>query len=96
MRVTGERGVGQRGLRALLPPRSDGGGDTPRAAVEGTSEELKRRIPGGHVRLTFADEERLGAAMGTLRESARETDTLALRVPNDGATAGTVPRSGGS
>ena len=39
MRVTGERDVGRTGLRALLPPRSDGGGDTPRVAVERTSDE---------------------------------------------------------
>jgi len=59
----------------------DGG----RVVAEGTAEELKRRIPGGHVRLHFADEDQLGAARQALAEATREGEGLALRVPSDGS-----------
>ncbi|SIR08563.1 ATP-binding cassette domain-containing protein [Micromonospora avicenniae] len=59
--------------------------DRGRVVAEGTAEELKRRIPGGHVRLRFADPQGLDAAMGVLGEVARDNDALALRVPSDGS-----------
>ncbi|GAB1692379.1 ATP-binding cassette domain-containing protein [Krasilnikovia sp. M28-CT-15] len=59
----------------------DGG----RVVAEGTAEELKRRIPGGHVRLRFADPAGLDAALGVLGQVTRDTDALALRVPSDGS-----------
>ncbi|MEV4808362.1 ATP-binding cassette domain-containing protein [Micromonospora avicenniae] len=59
--------------------------DRGRVVAEGTAEELKRRIPGGHVRLRFADPQGLDAAMGVLGEAARDNDALALRVPSDGS-----------
>jgi ABC-2 type transport system ATP-binding protein len=59
--------------------------DHGRMVAEGTAEQLKRRIPGGHVRLRFADPERLHAAMCVLDQSARDNDALALRVPSDGS-----------
>ena len=40
--------------------------DRGRVVAEGTAEELKRRIPGGHVRLHFADPQSLDAAMRVL------------------------------
>jgi ABC-2 type transport system ATP-binding protein len=52
--------------------------------AEGTARELKRRIPGGHVRLRFADESGLETAVGMVGGAAREDDALALRVPTDG------------
>jgi len=58
--------------------------DHGRVVAEGTAEELKRRIPGGHVRLRFADPQGLAAAMSVLGQVAREND-LALRVPSDGS-----------
>jgi ABC-2 type transport system ATP-binding protein len=58
--------------------------DHGRVVAEGTAEELKRRIPGGHVRLRFADPQGLDAAMSVLGQVAREND-LALRVPSDGS-----------
>src|ERR687893_174782 len=51
---------------------------------EGTAEELKRRIPGGHVRLRFADERGLESAAGIVGGASRDDDALALRVPTDG------------
>ncbi len=45
---------------------------------------LKRRIPGGHVRLHFADTAGLTAAAGALDEAARDDEALTLQVPTDG------------
>jgi ABC-2 type transport system ATP-binding protein len=59
----------------------DGG----RVVAEGTAEELKRRTPGGHVRLHFTDEQQLDSARQALAEATREGDGLALRVPSDGS-----------
>src|SRR4051794_16884300 len=59
----------------------DGG----RVVAEGTAEELKRRIPGGHVRLHFTDEQQLDSARHALAEATREGEGLVLRVPSDGS-----------
>src|SRR5438105_9393612 len=52
--------------------------------AEGTPDELKRRIPGGHARLYFSDPNTLDAAVRVLGEASRDNDTLILRVPTDG------------
>ena len=52
--------------------------------AEGTPYELKRRIPGGHVRLKFADERGLETALAVVGGDARGDEALALRVPTDG------------
>ena len=59
----------------------DGG----KIVVEGTPDELKRRIPGGHVRLRFADAVGLESAARTVGEGSRDDDALALNVPIDGS-----------
>jgi ABC-2 type transport system ATP-binding protein len=59
--------------------------DHGRVVAEGTAEELKRRIPGGHVRLRFADPQGLDAAIRVLGQASRDNDALALRVPSDGS-----------
>jgi ABC-2 type transport system ATP-binding protein len=59
--------------------------DHGRLVAEGTADELKRRIPGGHVRLRFADPQGLDAAIRVLGQAARDNDALALRVPSDGS-----------
>jgi ABC-2 type transport system ATP-binding protein len=59
--------------------------DHGRLVAEGTAEELKRRIPGGHVRLRFGDQQRLDAAMRVLGDASRDADALAVRVPSDGS-----------
>lgn len=59
--------------------------DHGRVVAEGTAEELKRRIPGGHVRLRFADPQGVDAAMSVLGEASRHNDALTLRVPSDGS-----------
>ncbi len=59
--------------------------DHGRIVAEGTADELKRRIPGGHVRLRFADSRGLEAAERVLGQASRDNDALALRVPSDGS-----------
>jgi ABC-2 type transport system ATP-binding protein len=60
----------------------DGG----RIVAEGTPEELKRSVPGGHLRLELADQAALAAAQQALGERARRVGgTLALDVPGDGS-----------
>ncbi|MET7718181.1 ATP-binding cassette domain-containing protein [Streptomyces sp. NPDC005407] len=66
-------------------------------AAEGTAEELKRLIPGGHVRLRFSDPSAYQSAALALREvtlpqalgfaragSAPIDDSLTLQIPSDG------------
>jgi ABC-2 type transport system ATP-binding protein len=57
--------------------------DKGRIVAEGTPEELKRRIPGAHIRLRFADAASLDAAANALREGTRDDEALTLRVPNE-------------
>src|SRR5262249_29793477 len=58
--------------------------DRGRIVAEGTSDELKRQIPGGHVRLQFTDPEALRAAADLVEAAARDEDKLVLQVPSDG------------
>ncbi|MFC8129378.1 ATP-binding cassette domain-containing protein [Streptomyces sp. NPDC057302] len=53
-------------------------------AAEGTAEELKRLIPGGHVRLRFTDPTTYKSAASTLREATRDDEALSLQIPSDG------------
>jgi ABC-2 type transport system ATP-binding protein len=55
--------------------------------AEGTPGELKRRVPGGHVRLTFADRLALQQVAGHLESSVADEETLTLQVPTDGSVA---------
>jgi ABC-2 type transport system ATP-binding protein len=52
--------------------------------AQGTPEELKRRIPGAHIRLRFGDAPSLDAAARALPEGMRDDEELLLRVPNEG------------
>jgi ABC-2 type transport system ATP-binding protein len=58
--------------------------DDGRLIAEGAPDELKRRVPGGHVRLQFADQEGFESAARALDASARDDDALTLEVPSDG------------
>jgi ABC-2 type transport system ATP-binding protein len=58
--------------------------DQGRIVAEGTPEELKRRMPGAHIRLRFADAASLDKAARELGEGTRHDDDLVLRIPNDG------------
>ncbi|MFK0235499.1 ATP-binding cassette domain-containing protein [Streptomyces vinaceus] len=56
-----------------------------RIAAEGTAEELKRLIPGGHVRLRFSDPAAYRSAALALREVTRDDEALSLQIPSDGS-----------
>ncbi|MET9151765.1 ATP-binding cassette domain-containing protein [Streptomyces griseoflavus] len=56
-----------------------------RIAAEGTADELKRLVPGGHVRLRFTDPAGYRSAADALREAARDDEALALRIPSGGS-----------
>jgi ABC-2 type transport system ATP-binding protein len=68
-----------------------------RIAAEGTAEELKRLIPGGHVRLRFSDPALYRSATAALlqgpltdaplrsRGGTADDDALTLRIPSDGS-----------
>src|SRR5712691_4989389 len=58
--------------------------DRGKLVAEGTPDELKRLIPGGHIRLQFADASGLEAAARTLGEVSRDDNELTLQVPSDG------------
>ena len=57
--------------------------DQGRLVAQGTPDELKRQVPGSHVRLRFADVAELEAAARILTGSARD-EGLTLQVPSDG------------
>jgi ABC-2 type transport system ATP-binding protein len=53
--------------------------------AEGTADELKHRIPGGHIRLQFADVAGLDSAARYLGNGSSDEDALALQIPYDGS-----------
>ncbi|MBT2449746.1 ATP-binding cassette domain-containing protein [Streptomyces sp. ISL-43] len=58
--------------------------DHGKLVAEGTADELKRRIPGGHVRLQFADETHLATAADLFGVATRDDESLTLQIPSDG------------
>ena len=56
-----------------------------KVVAEGTPAELKRRIPGGHIRLKFSDLNALERAANTLGEVRRNEIALEIQVPSDGS-----------
>jgi ABC-2 type transport system ATP-binding protein len=58
--------------------------DHGRIVAQGTPDELKRRLPGAHIQLRFADAASLERAARELTEGTRDDEELVLRVPNDG------------
>jgi ABC-2 type transport system ATP-binding protein len=58
--------------------------DHGKLVADGTAGELKRRIPGGHISLQFADADGLDLAARILGEVSREEEALTLQVPSDG------------
>jgi ABC-2 type transport system ATP-binding protein len=61
--------------------------DDGRIVAQGTPDELKRLVPGGHIRLRFADATALNNASRLLGEPTRDDAALALTVPSDGGVA---------
>jgi ABC-2 type transport system ATP-binding protein len=62
--------------------------DQGRLVAEGTPNQLKRRIPGGRVRLHFRDAAAVSAAARELGRESFDDDALVLDIPTDG-----TPRS---
>ncbi|MFF9454534.1 ATP-binding cassette domain-containing protein [Streptomyces flaveolus] len=56
-----------------------------RIAAEGSAEELKRIVPGGHVRLRFSDPAAYRSAAAGLREVTRDDEALTLQIPSGGS-----------
>ena len=54
-------------------------------AAEGTAEQLKRLVPGGHVRLRFADPATYQSAAGALPEATPDDTALTLQILSDGS-----------
>ncbi|CAM5312436.1 ATP-binding cassette domain-containing protein [Streptomyces fumanus] len=59
----------------------DGG----RLVAQGSAGELKRLVPGGHVRLRFTDPVAYERAAAALRETTRDDETFTLHIPSDGS-----------
>jgi ABC-2 type transport system ATP-binding protein len=53
--------------------------------AQGTPTELKRLVPGGHVRLKLRDANEFEYAVRVLDPPVRDADTLAIQVPSDGS-----------
>jgi ABC-2 type transport system ATP-binding protein len=58
--------------------------DQGKLVAEGTPDQLKRRIPGGHVRLRLPDIAQLRSAARVLPDASSDDENLILRVPSDG------------
>ncbi|MGW4562105.1 ATP-binding cassette domain-containing protein [Streptomyces sp. NPDC004561] len=56
-----------------------------RLVAQGTAGELKRLVPGGHVRLRFTDPAAHRSAASALREASRDDESLTLQIPSDGS-----------
>jgi ABC-2 type transport system ATP-binding protein len=61
--------------------------DNGKLVAEGTADELKRLVPGGHVSLRFTDSAGLDSAVRVFGDVPRDDDALVLRVPSDGGVA---------
>jgi ABC-2 type transport system ATP-binding protein len=61
--------------------------DHGRIVAEGTPAELKRRIPGGHIQLQFAEPSTLRAAAAMIPNATPDNDQLILQIPGDGSVA---------
>jgi ABC-2 type transport system ATP-binding protein len=58
--------------------------DRGRIVAEGTPDELKRMVPGGHVSLRFADSAGYESAARLLDTRSRDDEALTLQVPGNG------------
>jgi ABC-2 type transport system ATP-binding protein len=59
--------------------------DHGRLIAEGTPEQLKQLVPGGHLVLRFADVGGLASAARLFESPARDEEALTLEVPGDGS-----------
>jgi len=61
--------------------------DRGRFVAEGTAAELKRRVPGGHVRLQVPTAHSLQGAVALLDGASYDEERLEIQVPTDGTVA---------
>ncbi len=61
----------------------DGG----RIVAQGSPDELKRHLPGGHIQLQFADTQSMGSAARLLDSDAGDPESLTLQVSGDSSVA---------
>ena len=61
--------------------------DRGRVVAQGSAQELKRRIPGGRIDLSFGDGAARLSAATALDLPVRDEDTLTLQIPTDGNVA---------
>ncbi|MEF9880867.1 ATP-binding cassette domain-containing protein [Streptomyces sp. P9-A4] len=61
--------------------------DRGKFVAEGTAQELKRLIPGGHVRVQFTDEAHFDTAASIFGVATRDEESLTLQIPSDGSLA---------
>jgi ABC-2 type transport system ATP-binding protein len=61
--------------------------DKGKLVAEGTPQDLKRRIPGGHVRLQFTDATVLANAARIFGDFVLLDEALALQIPTDGGVS---------
>ncbi|AXG79504.1 ATP-binding cassette domain-containing protein [Streptomyces paludis] len=59
--------------------------DHGRLIAEGTADELKQRIPGGHIRVRFTDVQSLDTAASVFGIGTRDEDSLTLQIPSNGS-----------
>jgi ABC-2 type transport system ATP-binding protein len=61
--------------------------DQGRLVAEGSAQELKRRVTGGHIALRFTDPRGLARAASLLPDGMPDAEALTVRVPSDGSLA---------
>jgi ABC-2 type transport system ATP-binding protein len=61
--------------------------DHGRIVAEGTPDELKRRVPGGHISLHFPDPQTSRSAAHALGAATGDAESASLQVPGDGSPA---------
>ncbi len=59
--------------------------DHGRIVAAGSAQDLKSRIPGGHIQLEFAGLDELESAARLVPAASRDDEALCLRVPSDGS-----------
>jgi ABC-2 type transport system ATP-binding protein len=59
--------------------------DHGKLVAQGTPEQLKRLVPGGHIRLRFTAPEEFALAGQVLPSASRDEESLVLQVPSDGS-----------
>ncbi|CAM3033032.1 ATP-binding cassette domain-containing protein [Prescottella defluvii] len=59
--------------------------DAGRIVAEGTADELKELVPGGHVEITVHDPAQLARASAALSDAVVDLDNSTLQIPTDGS-----------